>query len=144
MPTAFTPGIPGAFYREFAVAISAASIISLIVSLTLSPALAALLLKPHSAPKPIDSFPVWQRPIVKAGRTFNHGFESLSTRYGRFTATTVRRTSLLLIIYAVLIALTGWRLIGTPTGFIPQQDQGYLIGVIQLPPGASLDRTDKR
>ena len=142
VPTAFTPGIPGAFYREFAVAISAASVISLIVSLTLSPALAALLLKPHHETKPVETFPAWQRPIVKTGRAFNDTFEKISSRYGRFTATAVRKTSLLVIIYVVLIALTGWRLTATPTGFIPQQDQGYLIGVIQLPPGASLDRTD--
>ncbi|MEJ0023800.1 MAG: efflux RND transporter permease subunit [Alphaproteobacteria bacterium] len=69
--------------------------------------------------------------------------EPLSSRYGRFTAVTVRKTGVLVIIYVVLIAITGWRLGATPTGFIPQQDQGYLIGVIQLPPGSSLDRTDK-
>jgi hydrophobe/amphiphile efflux-1 (HAE1) family protein len=143
VPTALTPGIPGAFYREFAVAISAASIISLIVSLTLSPALAALLLKPHHAQRPIEEYPGWRRPVVKLGRAFNNGFENLSSRYGRFTAVTVRRTGLLAIIYVVLIGIAGWRLGATPTGFIPQQDQGYLIGVIQLPPGSSLDRTDK-
>jgi hydrophobe/amphiphile efflux-1 (HAE1) family protein len=142
VPSALVPGIPGAFYRQFAVAISAASIISLIVSLTLSPALAALILKPHHSDRPLSSFPAWQRPLAGAGRKFNEVFESLSDRYGRFTTGAVRKVGLFLVIYAVLIALTGWRLMATPTGFIPQQDQGFLIGVVGLPPGASLERTD--
>jgi hydrophobe/amphiphile efflux-1 (HAE1) family protein len=142
VPTALVPGIPGAFYRQFAVAISAASIISLIVSLTLSPALAAMILKPHHSERPLSDFPAWQRPPAGAGRKFNETFESLSARYGRFTTGAVRKTGVFLIIYAVLIALTGWRLAATPTGFIPQQDQGYLVGVVQLPAGASLDRTE--
>ncbi len=143
VPTALAPGIPGQFYRQFAVAISAASVISLIVSLTLSPALAALLLKPHRRERSLSDVPAWQRPVVAAGRKFNQGFDWLSNRYGRFTATAIRKTGLLLIIYALLIGVTGWRLAATPTGFIPQQDQGYLLGVVSLPPGASLERSDE-
>ncbi len=141
IPTAFVSGIPGQFYRQFAVTISAAAVISLLVSLTLSPALAALLLKPHD-PDAHKKGPRWLRPITAAGAKFNQAFDNLSDRYGRITARLVRASVIVLVIYAGLLAITGWRLAATPGGFIPQQDQGVLIGVIQLPPGASLERTD--
>jgi hydrophobe/amphiphile efflux-1 (HAE1) family protein len=141
VPTAFVSGIPGEFYRQFAVTISAASVISLLVSLTLSPALAALLLKPHK-PDAEKHEPAWLRPIGAAGRTFNRGFEWLSDTYGKLTARLIRGSVIVLIVYAGLLAITGWRLTATPGGFIPDQDQGSLIGVLQLPPGSSLERTD--
>jgi hydrophobe/amphiphile efflux-1 (HAE1) family protein len=140
IPTAFVSGIPGIFYRQFAVTIAAAAMISLLVSLTLSPALAALLLKPHREAH-ADEGPRWLRPVRVGAARFNRGFDWISDRYGLFTARAVRMTAMLLIIYAGLLALTGWRLADTPTGFIPEQDQGFLIGVVQLPPGASLERT---
>ncbi|MFZ5721330.1 MAG: efflux RND transporter permease subunit [Pseudomonadota bacterium] len=139
VPTAFVPGIPGEFYRQFAVTIAAAAAISLLISLTLSPALAALLLKPHRAG---HHGPRWLRPLQWAGDWFNQSFDALSDRYGRMTARLVRASVIVLVIYGGLLAVTGWRLVATPTGFIPQQDQGVLIGVVQLPPGASLERTD--
>src|SRR5690606_6134772 len=146
VPTAFVPGIPGIFYRQFAVTIASAALISLLVSLTLSPAMAALLLKPH---RPHDDAARKKGPLGtvfhylgRAGAMFNAGFDWLSDRYGRLTARLVRTVALVLIIYAGLLGLTAWRLVDTPTGFIPEQDQGFLIGVVQLPPGASLDRTD--
>jgi hydrophobe/amphiphile efflux-1 (HAE1) family protein len=143
VPTAMVSGIPGIFYRQFAVTIAAAASISLIVSLTLSPALAALLLKPHKAEgHGADHGPRWLRPLRVGAEKFNQGFEWLSDRYGRFTARTVRMTAIMLVIYAGLLGLAGWRLVDTPTGFIPEQDQGILIGVVQMPPGASLDRTN--
>ena len=141
VPTAFMPGIPGMFFRQFAVTISAASVISLITSLTLSPALAAILLKPH-VEHSLDTGPRWLRPIKMAGHKFNSGFDWLSDKYGALTARLVRASMIVLVVYAGLILLTGWRLTATPTGFIPQQDQGFLIGVVQLPPGSSLERTD--
>ncbi|MBP6879023.1 MAG: efflux RND transporter permease subunit [Phenylobacterium sp.] len=141
VPTAFMPGIPGMFFRQFAVTISAASVISLITSLTLSPALAAILLKPH-VEHSLDTGPRWLRPIKMAGHKFNSGFDWLSDKYGALTARLVRASMIVLVVYAGLILMTGWRLTATPTGFIPQQDQGFLIGVVQLPPGASLERTD--
>ncbi|MES2032789.1 MAG: efflux RND transporter permease subunit, partial [Pseudomonadota bacterium] len=141
VPTAFVSGIPGEFYRQFAVAIAAASVISLIVSLTLSPALAALLLKPHREDDH-ETGPRWMRPIKTAGAKFNQGFDWLSDRYGRTTARLVRASAMMLVIYAGLLGLTAWRLVDTPTGFIPEQDQGVLIGVINLPAGSSLERTD--
>src|SRR5690606_9601416 len=135
IPTTLTPGIPGIFYQQFAAAIS------LLVSLTLSPALAALLLKPHE-PGHVNEGSRWLRPLRVGADKFNQGFDWLSDRYGRFTARAVRMATIMLVIYAGLLALTGWRLAETPTGFIPEQDQGILIGVVQMPPGASLDRTN--
>ncbi|WP_066797820.1 efflux RND transporter permease subunit [Sphingomonas soli] len=142
VPTALVPGIPGIFYRQFAVTIAAAAAISLVVSLTLSPAMAALLLKPHHD-LDADAGPRWMRPIKKGAEKFNQGFDWLSDRYGRVTGRFVRMGLIMMVIYAGLLVLTGWRLNSTPTGFIPEQDQGVLIGVVQLPPGASLDRTSE-
>ncbi len=145
VPTMFVPGIPGIFYREFAIVITTASVVSLIVSLTLSPAMAALLLKPH---KEHDTHrkPGLLGTVVHyggyAGRKFNEGFDWLSDKYGRLTARLVRTIGLVLVVYIALLGLTTWRLLDTPSGFIPDQDQGFLIGVIQLPPGASLERTE--
>ena len=145
VPTAFIPGIPGIFFRQFAVTIASATLISLLVSLTLSPALAALLLKPH---RPHDHAARKQGRIGTAfhyvgvaGAKFNEGFDWLSDKYGRLTARLVRTVGIVLIVYAGLLGLTGWRLMDTPGGFIPDQDQGVLIGVVQLPAGASLERT---
>ncbi|MGI4881249.1 MAG: efflux RND transporter permease subunit, partial [Janthinobacterium lividum] len=136
----FISGISGQFYKQFALTISAATLISCLVSLTLSPALAALLLKPHDdhAPEPHG----WFAPVQRAANGFNRGFDWLSDRYGRLTARTVRLIGIVLIAYVCLLGLAGWRFAETPTGFIPAQDQGYLIGVIQMPPGATLERTD--
>ncbi|MDP1617415.1 efflux RND transporter permease subunit [Phenylobacterium sp.] len=141
VPTAFVSGIPGMFYRQFAVTIAAATVISLLVSLTLSPALAALLLKPHREGDAPHG-PRWMAPLTGAANRFNKGFDWLSDRFGRLTARLVRVSFIMLIAYVVLLVATGWRLTDTPTGFIPEQDQGVLIGVVQLPPGASLERTD--
>jgi len=141
VPTALVAGIPGIFYRQFAVVIAAAAVFSLIVSLTLSPALAALLLKPHAAGHGNEG-PRWLRPLRVGADKFNQGFDWLSERYGRLTARTIRMGLIMLVIYAGLLAMTGWRLTATKTGFIPEQDQGILVGVVQMPPGASLDRTN--
>ena len=139
VPTAFISGISGQFYKQFALTISAATLISAIVSLTLSPALAALLLKPHDP----DHTPTgWKRYPAAAADKFNAGFAWLSDRYGRITARAVRSVVIILTLYAVLLVLAAWRFVATPQGFIPAQDQGYLIAVVQLPPGSALDRTD--
>ncbi|HJR82791.1 MAG TPA: multidrug efflux RND transporter permease subunit [Sphingomicrobium sp.] len=143
VPAALISGIPGIFYRQFAVTIAAAAAISTVISLTLSPALAALLLKPHaSGEEHGDERRSWMRPIRAAGARFNRGFDWVSDRYGSLTANLVHRSTLMLVIYGGLLGLTVWRLNATPTGFIPDQDQGFLIGVIQLPPGSSLERTE--
>ncbi|GGE08573.1 multidrug efflux RND transporter permease subunit [Polymorphobacter glacialis] len=139
VPTAFISGISGQFYKQFALTISAATLISCIVSLTLSPALAALLLKPHD---PHHKPTGWRRYPAKAADGFNRGFAWLSERYGRITARTIRTIGIILVVYIGLLALAAWRFTATPIGFIPAQDQGYLIAVVQLPPGSSLERTD--
>ena len=139
IPTAFISGISGQFYKQFALTISSATLISCLVSLTLSPALAALLLKPykaeHDAPHGLFA------PVQRAANGFNRGFDWLSDRYGRLTARTVRLIGIVLVCYVGLLGLAAWRFTATPTGFIPAQDQGYLIGVIQMPPGSTLERT---
>jgi len=140
IPTALIPGISGAFYKQFALTIVAATAISCWVSLTLSPALAALILKPH---KDETSGTATPGLLARFSRGFNAGFASLSQRYGVFTARAFRMFAVIGVAYIVLIMLAVWRLYATPTGFIPAQDQGYLIGVIQMPPGASLQRTDE-
>ncbi len=142
IPTAFIPGISGAFYKQFALTIVSATAISAFVSLTLSPALAALILKPsgHDTAAPE---PGWRGLPMRFASSFNRWFETLSHRYGRLTARLVRSLGLIAIAYVLLLGVAGWRFWVTPTGFIPAQDQNYLIGVVQLPPGASLQRTDE-
>ncbi len=140
IPTLFMNGISGAFYQQFAATISTATIISLIVSLTLSPALAALLLKGHAEDAPVTSR--FMRMLRRAGDGFNRGFEAMSERYSRMTHVLVTRPKRVMLTYVALIAATVGMLWATPTGFIPQQDQGYFLTVIQLPSGSSVERTD--
>ncbi len=139
VPTLFIGGLSGAFYQQFAVTISAATVISLIVSLTLSPALSALLLRKHQH-APDGAY--WQQLAERAGDAFNRMFDRFSESYGRWTAKLVAMPKRMMTIYAALIALTGITMAWTPTGFIPQQDQGFFLTVIQLPPGSSAARTD--
>ncbi len=142
VPTAFISGISGQFFRQFAVTIAASTLISCLVSLTLSPALCALLFRPHEAgQKRRRSLPA--RALGGFFALFNRGFDWLSGAYGRTTGLLVRSLGLVLVVYAGLIALAGFQFSRTPTGFIPEQDQGYSIVLLQLPPGASLDRTDQ-
>jgi hydrophobe/amphiphile efflux-1 (HAE1) family protein len=140
LPTLFMNGLSGAFYKQFAVTISVATVISLILSLTLSPALAAILLRSHENDHP--SNPVF-RALRRAGDAFNRGFERASAGYARLTHALVLRPKRMMLAYVGLIAATVGMLWATPTGFIPAQDQGYFLTVIQLPPGSSLERTDE-
>ncbi|TKD51054.1 efflux RND transporter permease subunit [Sphingomonas baiyangensis] len=139
IPTSFIPGISGTFYQQFALTIASATAISAFVSLTLSPAMAALVLKP----KAHDAEPRagWRGLPGRFARGFNRGFDWLADRYGRLTARTIRKLGIVAVVYLLLIAMTGWRFYATPTGFIPPQDQGFVIAAAQLPPGASLERT---
>jgi hydrophobe/amphiphile efflux-1 (HAE1) family protein len=139
VPSAFITGISGQFYRQFALTIAGATVISLIVSLTLSPALCALLLKPHSAGHR-PSVLLW--PVHAFFRVFNWSFERLSLGYGWLAGRAVRFAALMLLVYAGLIAFGLNEFRKTPLGFIPDQDGGYLITITQLPPAASLARTD--
>jgi hydrophobe/amphiphile efflux-1 (HAE1) family protein len=141
VPSAFLSGISGQFFRQFAVTISASTLISCFVSLTLSPALCAVLFKAHDPDHEVRPSGITR--VVKAGfERFNFGFQWLSTSYGRLTRRLAQVTGLVLLAYALLIGLAGFQFARAPTGFIPEQDQGYLITVVQLPPGASLDRTE--
>jgi hydrophobic/amphiphilic exporter-1 (mainly G- bacteria), HAE1 family len=140
VPTAFIPGITGQFYRQFALTIAVSTVISAFVSLTLSPALAALLLKPH------DPHHRSRNPITRAMRwaadRFNGGFDRMAGGYAGAVGFVARRKVMSLLVYGGLIGLTWWVFGRVPTGFIPPQDQGYIIVVIQLPDGASLSRTE--
>ncbi|MFN0043016.1 MAG: efflux RND transporter permease subunit [Alphaproteobacteria bacterium] len=140
VPAAFVPGITGQFFRQFAITIAAATVISCFVSLTLSPALCALLFRGHAKGAHAESAAMG--PTGRFFGAFNRGFERISGGYGLMT----RRLARMLVgggvVYVGLLALTGLQLGRAPTGFIPAQDQGYLITVVQLPPGSSLARTD--
>jgi len=140
VPAAFITGISGQFYRQFALTITGATVISLIVSLTLSPAMCALLLKPHTNDRRARW---WARPFHGFFRLFNAGFAGLGRGYGWLAARIARFAVLMLVAYAgvILFGLNEFR--KAPVGFIPQVDQGYLIIVTQLPGGASLARTDE-
>jgi hydrophobe/amphiphile efflux-1 (HAE1) family protein len=139
VPAAFITGIAGQFYRQFALTIAGATVISLIVSLTLSPAMCALLLKAHD---PHHKPALWMRPVTGFFKAFNWGFDRLGNFYGRVTKRVVRYAVIMLFVYVGIIAYGLNEFRKTPAGFIPQIDRGYLIAVIQLPPGASLARTD--
>jgi HAE1 family hydrophobic/amphiphilic exporter-1 len=143
VPAALISGISGQFYRQFALTIATATVISLIVSLTLSPALAGLILKAHAPHAHGHERPWWKRPLSAFGDRFNAGFDRLSHGYARLIHRLVRMAAIVLVVYGGLLALTGWRLVDTPTGFIPPQDQGYFLLSAQLPPGSSLARTDQ-
>ena len=142
IPSAFISGISGQFFRQFAVTIAASTVISCMVSLTLSPSLCALLFQPHEVTHGQQKHALLVRPLFAFFRLFNRAFEWLSDRYGKLTGRLIRLSAVVLAVYAVLIGLTGLQFSRAPTGFIPDQDLGYLITVIQLPPGASLERTD--
>ncbi len=141
IPTAFITGLTGQFYRQFALTIAISTVISAFNSLTLSPALAAVLLKAHDAPK--DRF---QRGIDRLFgwlfRPFNKGFSWASHAYVGGVGRLIRKSPVALAVYAALIGLTIFAFAQTPGGFVPAQDKLYLVANIQLPDAASLDRTE--
>lgn len=138
-PTAALPGISGEFYRQFAVTVAAATVISVLVSLTLSPALAALLLKPHDHGRKLR---LWERPLAAFFNRFEAGVNAATRSYTGLVRRLTRISGLVLVVYGGLIGLTAWQLDRAPQGFIPAVDQNFVITVIQLPPGASLSRTE--
>ena len=139
IPTAFIPGISGQFYQQFALTIAVSTIISTVNSLTLSPALAALLLKPRAAQQSQFLLLRWLRELSDV---FNAGFDKLSGGYALSVGMVARRKFAMLLLYAVLIGGTVYFFNAVPRGFIPSLDQGYAIEVVQLPDGASMARTD--
>jgi hydrophobe/amphiphile efflux-1 (HAE1) family protein len=139
IPSAFITGISGQFYKQFALTIAGATVISLTVSLTLSPALCALLLRPHQKHEKVHW---WARPLRGFFGYFNLGFDKLAQGYGWIASRVVRFTVIMLLVYAGIIVFGLNEFRKAPIGFIPALDRGYLIVVAQLPPGAALSRTD--
>ncbi|MEW6643393.1 MAG: multidrug efflux RND transporter permease subunit [Pseudomonadota bacterium] len=141
VPTAFLGGISGQFFQQFAVTIAVATAISCFCSLTLSPALASLILQPHEHKRPPASWNVLARVWNAFTEAFNQVFERLAHVYGDVAGFVIRHSLAMLAVYAVLIGSAGWLLLTTPQGFIPAQDRGYVIVSVQLPGAASLART---
>jgi multidrug efflux pump len=129
VPVAFIGGITGQLYKQFAITIAISVVISGIVALTLSPALAALLLKPAHGPK------------NRFFRAFERGFQRLTDGYARGVALAIRRWGIALALFAGMLALVFLLMQRIPTAFLPPEDQGYLLGAVMMPDAASLDRT---
>ncbi len=141
VPTAFITGISGEFFRQFALTIAVSTIISAFNSLTMSPALSVVLLRPAAEQRDILTR-FFNATLGWFFRGFNKAFDWMIARYGRAVAGLVRKLAIVMILYLGLLALTGYGFRVTPTGFVPQQDQGYLLVGCQLPDGASLQRTE--
>jgi multidrug efflux pump len=142
IPTAFISGIVGQFYRQFALTIAVATIISAFNSLTLSPALGAMLLKPRSAKKDLIARGL-DLALGWFFRLFNKGFDAATNAYTSVVRRLLRLAAVVLVVYVGLLVLTFFGFKTVPVGFIPMQDQGYLIGLAQLPDGATLQRSDE-
>jgi len=143
IPSAFLSGLQGEFYRQFALTIAISTILSAINSLTLSPALAAVLLKPHHAgDRPDRLTRVIDSVFGGFFRRFNRFFDKASDGYVGTVRRAVRGSAIVLLLYAGFLALTWLGFHKTPAGFVPAQDKYYLVGIAQLPSGASLDRTE--
>jgi len=141
VPMAFLSGVTGQFYKQFAVTIAISTVISAINSLTLSPALAAALLKGHDEPK--DRLTrVMDRGLAWLFVPFNRLFKRSSERYHGTVARSLNHRGLAFGVYALLLVATGFMFVLVPGGFIPEQDKLYLIGGVRLPEGSSLDRTE--
>src|SRR5215470_2783055 len=141
VPLAFISGLTGQFYKQFALTISISTVISAINSLTLSPALAAALLKGHDAPKDFLTR-VLDRSLGWLFRGFNRGFGRSSSAYSGGVKAVTSRKALVMGVYLVLIGLTYGLFKVVPGGFVPGQDKQYLVSFAQLPDGATLDRTE--
>ncbi|MDH2199424.1 efflux RND transporter permease subunit [Ectopseudomonas oleovorans] len=142
IPTAFISGLTGQFYQQFALTIAISTVISAINSLTLSPALAAILLKDHHAPK--DAFSRGLDNLFGGWlfAPFNRMFERASNRYVGTVRRVLRGSSIAMLIYGGLLVLGYLGFSSTPAGFVPQQDKQYLVAFAQLPDAATLDRTE--
>ena len=141
VPCAFIGGVTGLFFRQFALTIAVSTILSAVNSLTLSPALAAILLRPHDAPPDLfERLIGWV--LGPVFWLFNRFFEALNGGYGRLLTVVVRRGGVVLVAYLVLMLVTSWVFSRYPKGFVPLQDQGYLVAAVELPDGASVQRTN--
>lgn len=142
IPTAFMSGLTGQFYKQFALTITISTFISAINSLTLSPALSALLLKSHDAPK--DGLTRLMDKLLGGWlfMPFNRLFSRASDGYGWLVRKVIRFGGIIGLVYLGMVALTGVQFAHTPTGYVPGQDKQYLVAFAQLPDAASLERTD--
>ncbi len=140
IPCAFISGITGQFFRQFAVTIAVSTAFSALNSLTFSPALAAILLRPKGARRDPISW-LLDNTLGWFFWLFNKSFGAGTAAYVWVTGKLLRLTVLVLLVYAGLLVLTGWTFRKAPTGFVPQQDQGRLIVNVQLPDAASMERT---
>ncbi|WP_242445220.1 multidrug efflux RND transporter permease subunit [Shewanella sp.] len=142
IPTAFMSGLTGQFYKQFALTITISTFISAINSLTLSPALSALLLKGHHEKK--DALTRGMDKLLGGWlfNPFNRLFARMSNGYGWLVKKIIRFGAVIGILYIGLVGLTGLQFANTPTGYVPGQDKQYLIAFAQLPDAASLDRTE--
>jgi hydrophobe/amphiphile efflux-1 (HAE1) family protein len=141
VPTGFISGLTGQFYKQFAITIAISTVISAFNSLTLSPALCAVLLQPHHAPR--DWFGrAMEKMLGWFFRPFNRVFAWSGDRYAAGVGSVIRKSAIALIVYGGLVVLTGWSFNRVPTGFVPTQDKQYLITFAQLPDGASFERSD--
>ncbi|WHQ45319.1 efflux RND transporter permease subunit [Alcaligenes faecalis] len=143
IPSAFLSGLQGEFYRQFALTIVISTILSAINSLTLSPALAAILLKPHHN----KARPDWLTRLIDTAfggffRLFNRFFDRAASSYVGTVRRAVRGSAIVLVLYAGFVGLTWLGFHQVPNGFVPAQDKYFLVGIAQLPSGASLDRTE--
>ena len=140
VPTAFLGGISGQFFRQFALTIAVATIISAFNSLTLSPALGAILLRHRGEGE--GKRGLWDLLLGPVFKLFNAAFGALERAYAGLIGVVTRQAALMIVVFLALLAGTFFMLARTPAGFIPEQDQGYLIVAVELPKGASLQRTD--
>jgi multidrug efflux pump len=143
IPTAFMPGLTGQFYKQFALTITISTFISALNSLTLSPALAALLLKDHNAPKDALTRAIDKLFGAWLFTPFNRLFARLTQGYGKLVQKIIRFAGIVAVVYLALLVLTGWQFVSTPTDYVPPQDKQYLVGFTQLPNASSLERTEE-
>ena len=136
VPVAFLGGLTGQFYRQFALTLAASVAISCIVALTFTPALCALLLKPTAESH-------FGGILGRFFETFNRGFKRFTGRYVGTVGSAIRRSVLSMVIFLILTGTALYLVHSRPTGFMPDEDQGYLIGLVTLPVGASLQRTEE-
>jgi len=140
VPCAFITGVTGQFFRQFAITIAVSTVISAFNSLTLSPALAAILLQPHGAKRDILAI-LLNVTLGWFFKLFNGVFSVGTTAYTNIVAVMLRVSLIVLMVYVGLLYATYWSFAHTPTGFIPAQDKGYLLLNVQLPDSASVSRT---
>ena len=140
IPTAFLPGLTGQMYRQFALTIAASTFLSAVSALTLSPALCALLLKQHDAHHRPGRL---KRLVMAPANAFNWVFDRLTTAYGGLAWAAAKVAPVTIVLFLGVLAATAWAYRRVPTGFVPNEDLGFVVCAAQLPDGASLERSQE-